>query len=109
MIIVSKQEIIEEGIAYIVETYDIGTINKYIKSDPPEPVKRPTTGVQRGHTELNGVSVVIPLELIDVSKATAQLDVQGTTARYTYALAETALTVAFAEPVSAWINWEVRG
>lgn len=108
MIIVSKQEIIEEGIAYIVETYDNGTINKYIKSDPPEPVKRPTTGVQRGHTELNGVSVVIPLELIDVSKATAQLDVQGTTARYTYALAETALTVAFAEPVSAWINWEVR-
>ena len=109
MIIVSKQEIIEEGIAYIVETYDNGTINKYIKSDPPEPVKRPTTGVQRGHTELNGVSVVIPLELIDVSKATAQLDVQGTTARYTYALAETAMTVAFAEPVSAWINWEVRG
>lgn len=109
MIIVSKQEIIEEGIAYIVETYDNGTINKYIKSDPPEPVKRPTTGVQRGHTELNGVSVVIPLELIDVSKATVQLDVQGTTARYTYALAETAMTVAFAEPVSAWINWEVRG
>lgn len=108
MIIVSKQEIIEEGIAYIVETYDNGTINKYIKSDPPEPVKRPTTGVQRGHTELNGVSVVIPLELIDVSKATVQLDVQGTTARYTYALAETAMTVAFAEPVSAWINWEVR-
>jgi hypothetical protein len=55
------------------------------------------------------VSVVIPLELIDVSKATVQLDVQGTTARYTYALAEDALTVAFAEPVQAWINWEVRG
>lgn len=109
MNLINTEEIIENGNTYIVETYDNGTINKYIKSDPPEPVKRPTTGVQRGHTELNGVSVVIPLELIDVSKATVQLDVQGTTARYTYALAETALTVAFAELVSAWINWEVRG
>ena len=79
MIIVSKQEIIEEGIAYIVETYDNGTINKYIKSaPPPEPVKQPMRdGVQRGHTEVNGTSVTIPLELIDVSKATVQLDAQG--------------------------------
>ena len=108
MQLINTEEIIENGNTYIVETYDNGTINKYIKSDPPEPVKRPTTGVQRGHTELNGVSVVIPLELIDVSKATVQLDVQGTTACYTYALAEDALTVAFAEPVQAWINWEVK-
>lgn len=108
MNLINTEEIIENGNTYIVETYDNGTINKYIKSDPLEPVKRPTTGVQRGHTELNGVSVVIPLELIDVSKATVQLDVQGTTARYTYALTEDALTVAFAEPVSAWINWEVK-
>lgn len=110
MNLINTEEIIENGNTYIVETYDNGTINKYIKPEPSAepPVKRPTTGVQRGHTELNGVSVVIPLELIDVSKATVQLDVQGTTARYTYALAEDVLTVAFAEPVSAWINWEVK-
>lgn len=107
--LIKTEEIIENGNTYIVETYDNGTINKYIKSDPTAPpAKQPVSGVQRGHTELNGVSVVIPLELIDVSKATVQLDVQGTTARYTYALAETVLTVAFAEPVSAWINWEVK-
>lgn len=109
MTLLESKEIIENGHTYIVETYDNGTINKYIKSDPQEPVKRPTTGVQRGHTELNGVSVVIPLELIDVSKATVQLDAQGTAARYTYTLTEDALTVAFVEPVQAWINWEVRG
>lgn len=109
MQLIESKEIIENGLTYIVETYDNGTINKYIKSDPPaEPVKQPTTGVQRGHTEINGVSVTIPLELIDVSKATVQLDVQGATARYTYQLADEALTVTFAESVQAWINWEVR-
>lgn len=109
MIIVSKQEIIEEGIAYIVETYDNGTVNKYIKSaPPPEPGKRPMRkGVQRGHTEVNGTSVTIPLELIDVTNATVQLDVQGAE-RYVYTLDPEALTVIFAEPVQAWINWEVR-
>lgn len=122
MNIINKQEVQEDEITYIIETYNNGTINKYIKPQDIEiePTPAPITNedilnamqashIQRGHTELNGVSVVIPLELIDVSKAAVQLDVQGTTARYTYALAETALTVAFAEPVSAWINWEVRG
>lgn len=110
MIIVSKQEIIEEGIAYIVETYDNGTVNKYIKSDPPpEPVKQPMRNVvQRGHTEVNGTSVTIPLELIDVTNATVQLDVQGAE-RYIYVLEPEALIVTFAEPVQAGINWEVRG
>lgn len=111
MNLINTEEIIENGNTYIVETYDNGTINKYIKPEPSAepPVKQPTTGVQRGHTELNGVSVVIPLELIDVSKATVQLDVQGCDTPYAYTLAEDALTVAFAEPVQAWINWEVRG
>ena len=109
MNLINKEEVIENGNTYIVETYDNGTINKYIKPDPPAtPAKQPTTGVQRGHTELIGTSVAIPLELIDVSKATVQIDVQGTKACYTYTLEEDALTVAFAEPVSAWINWEVR-
>lgn len=110
MIIVSKQEIIEEGIAYIVETYDNGTVNKYIKSDPPpEPIKQPMRdGVQRGHTEVNGTSVTIPLELIDVTNATVQLDVQGAE-RYIYVLEPESLIVTFAEPVQAGVNWEVRG
>lgn len=109
MQLINTEEIIENGNTYIVETYDNGTINKYIKSDPPaELLKQPSTGVQRGHTEVGGVSITIPLELIDVSKATVQLDVQGTEAKYTYTLAENALTVTFAGPVQAWINWEVR-
>lgn len=110
MTLLESKEIIENGHTYIVETYDNGTVNKYIKSDPPpEPVKQPMRdGVQRGHTEVNGTSVTIPLELIDVSKATVQLDVQGAE-RYVYTLDPEALTVIFAEPVQAWINWEVRG
>lgn len=108
--IIETYEYEEAGHTYVYTKYqrDDGGITEesVVKL---ESVKQPTTGVQRGHTELNGVSVVIPLELIDVSKATVQLDVQGTTARYTYALAEDALTVTFAEPVQAWINWEVRG
>lgn len=109
MTLLESKEIIENGHTYIVETYDNGTVNKYIKSDPPpEPVKQPMRdGVQRGHTEVNGTSVTIPLELIDVSKATVQLDVQGAE-RYVYTLDPGALTVIFAEPVQAWINWEVR-
>lgn len=107
--IIETFEYEEDGHTYVYTKYqrDDGGITeeRVIK---PELIKQPTSGVQRGHTELNGVSVVIPLELIDVSKAAVQLDVQGTTVRYTYALAETALTVAFAEPVSAWINWEVK-
>ena len=109
MTLLESKEIIENGHTYIVETYDNGTVNKYIKSDPPpEPVKQPMRdGVQRGHTEVYGTSVTIPLELIDVSKATVQLDVQGAE-RYVYTLDPEALTVSFAEPVHAWINWEVR-
>ena len=106
MNLINTEEIIEHGNTYIVEIYDNGTINKFIKPEPP--AKHPTTGVQRGHTELNGVSVVIPLELIDVTKATVQLDVQGCDTPYTYTLVEDALTVTFAEPVQAWINWEVK-
>lgn len=110
MTLLESKEIIENGHTYIVETYDNGTVNKYIKSDPPpEPVKQPMRdGVQRGHTEVNGTSVIIPLELIDVSKATVQLDVQGAE-HYVYTLEPESLIVTFEEPVQAWINWEVRG
>ena len=121
--IIKTEEFEKDGCIYIRNTYNNGTIEEYIKTDEstlPEPTQPPVTNedilnamqarhVQRGHTELNGVSVVIPLELIDVSKATVQLDVQGCDAPYAYTLAEDALTVTFAEPGQAWINWEVRG
>lgn len=44
MKIIESKEIIENGITYIVETFDNGTINKYIKPDdkPPEPKPTPT-------------------------------------------------------------------
>lgn len=108
--IIETYEYEENGNTYVYTKYqrDDGGITEE-RIVKPEPVKLPTNGVQRGHTELNGVSVVIPLELIDVSKATVQLDVQGCDAPYAYTLAEDALTVTFAEPVQAWINWEVRG
>lgn len=108
--IIETYEYEENGNTYVYTKYqrDDGGITEE-RIVKPEPVKLPTNGVQRGHTELNGVSVVIPLELIDVSKATMQLDVQGCDAPYAYTLAEDALTVTFTEPVQAWINWEVRG
>ena len=108
--IIETYEYEENGNTYVYTKYqrDDGGITEE-RIVKPEPVKLPTNGVQRGHTELNGVSVVIPLELIDVSKATVQLDVQGCDTPYAYTLAEDALTVTFTEPVQAWINWEVRG
>lgn len=68
-----------------------------------------TQRVQRGRTQLTGTSVTIALDTVDPSAAIAAIDVQGCDAPYAYTLAEDALTVAFAEPVQAWINWEVRG
>lgn len=65
--------------------------------------------VQRGRTQLTGTSVTIAIDAVDPSAATAAIDVQGCDTPYAYTLAEDALTVAFAEPVQAWINWEVRG
>lgn len=65
--------------------------------------------VQRGRTQLTGTSVTIAIDAVDPSAVTAAIEVQGCDAPYAYTLAEDALTVAFAEPVQAWINWEVRG
>lgn len=52
MILVKTEEIQENGITYIVNTYDNGTVEKYIKSDPdtvipePEPQDPPVTTYQ---------------------------------------------------------------
>ena len=46
MKIISTNEIIENGLTYIVETFDNGTINKYLKPEilpEPEPQPKPVT------------------------------------------------------------------
>ena len=68
-----------------------------------------TQRVQRGRTQLTGTSVTIAIDAVDPSAATAAINVQGCDTPYAYTLAEDVLTVTFAEPVQAWINWEVRG
>lgn len=58
--------------------------------------------VQRGHTEAAGTSVTIPLEPVDVSRAT--VSISGPIKAYM--ISEDALTVTLTEP--GYINWEVR-
>lgn len=65
--------------------------------------------VQRGRTQLTGTSVTIAIDPVDPGAAAAVVGVPGCDASYAYTLAEDALTVTFAEPVQAWINWEVQG
>lgn len=57
--------------------------------------------VQRGHTEAAGTSVTIPLEPVDVSRAT--VSISGPVKAYT--LSAEALAVTLTEP--GYINWEV--
>lgn len=59
--------------------------------------------VQRGHVEVAGTSVTIPLEPVDVSRAT--VSISGPVKAYM--ISEDALTVTLTEP--GYINWEVRG
>lgn len=59
--------------------------------------------VQRGHVEAAGISVTIPLEPVDVSRAT--VSISGPVKAYM--ISEDALTVTLTEP--GYINWEVRG
>ena len=58
--------------------------------------------VQRGHVEVAGTSVTIPLEPVDVSRAT--VSISGPVKAYT--LSAEALAVTLTEP--GYINWEVR-
>lgn len=58
--------------------------------------------VQRGHVEVAGTSVTIPLEPVDVSRAT--VSISGPVKAYM--ISEDALTVTLTEP--GYINWEVR-
>lgn len=58
--------------------------------------------VQRGHVEVAGTSVIIPLEPVDVSRAT--VSISGPVKAYM--VSEDALAVTLTEP--GYINWEVR-
>lgn len=58
--------------------------------------------VQRGHVEVAGTSVIIPLELVDVSRAT--VSISGPVKAYM--ISNDALAVTLTEP--GYINWEVR-
>lgn len=58
--------------------------------------------VQRGHVEAAGASITIPLEPVDVSRAT--VSISGPVKAYT--LSAEALAVTLTEP--GYINWEVR-
>ena len=59
--------------------------------------------VQRGHVEAAGASVTIPLEPVDVSRATVTLS--GPVKAYM--ISDDALAVTLTEP--GFVNWEVRG
>ncbi len=127
MNVIKTEEIQENGITYIVKTYDNGTVEKYIKPDPnyvppePEPPQEPITlealkaqmdamsRVQRGRTEINGEAITIAIDPVDPMAAAVTMDVQGTDAAYAYSISAEALTVMFTEKVKAFINWEVRG
>lgn len=125
MKLIKIEEITENGITYIVNTYDNGTVEKYIKPDKnqqdSEPEQTPVTlevlkaqmdamsRVQRGRTEINGEAITIAIDPVDPMAAAVTLDVQGTDAAYAYSISAEALTVMFAEKVKAYINWEVRG
>lgn len=119
MNLIDRKEIDENGHTYIVDTYDNGTVNKYVKSEIKE--KEPVTieslkaqmdamsRVQRGRTEINGEAITIAIDPVDPMAASVAMDVQGADAAYAYSISEEALTVMFKEKVNAFINWEVRG
>lgn len=58
--------------------------------------------VQRGHVEVAGTSVTIPLEPVDVSRAT--VSISGPVKAYM--ISNDALAVTLTEP--GFVNWEVR-
>lgn len=118
MKLINTEEIIENDSTYIVETYDNGTVNKYIKPQEttgelpsqPEPITNEdilnamqASRVQRGHIDCAGTTTTIALDPVDVSRATVSLS--GPVRSYT--LTEDQLTVEITEP--GYINWEVRG
>lgn len=77
MILIKTEEITENGTTYVVNTYDNGTIEKYIKPDPaaeppePEPQDPPVTNdeLQAQIAELQEQNVAIMMGLVDMFAA----------------------------------------
>lgn len=125
MLLVSKEEIVENGVKYLIETFDNGSVVKrqdftYTPSQSEQNNEKFTledlkaqmdamSRVQRGRTEIIGEAITIAIDPVDPMAAAVTLDVQGTDEAYAYSISAEALTVMFAEKVKAYINWEVRG
>ena len=127
MELIKTETVVEIGSEYVVNTFDNGNIEKYIKPTPdaitPElefPQEAVTleslkaqmdamSRVQRGRTEISGEAITIAIDPVDPMAAAVTLDVQGTEAAYSYSISAETLTVMFTEKVKAYINWEVRG
>lgn len=80
MQIVKTEEIIEDGNTYVVNTYDNGTVEKYIKPDPnyqpppmPEPPK-PVTNEELKDLVLAGMQGTADLYLAEQENKQLQLD-----------------------------------
>lgn len=129
MTLIKTEEITENGLTYIVNTYDNGTVEKYIKPDPdavtpePEPQDPPITNndlaekidalfnVQRGHTECIG-NVNIQIGTVDPNKAKVNIKLQtasGVIPLYSYSITETVLSIVFVkEPTeTVYVDWEI--
>lgn len=117
MQVVSKEEYQDNGCTYEKITYSNGYMDIHIKPEPfessPEPRPEPVTNedilaamskssVQRGHIEVAGTSVIIPLEPVDVSRAT--VSISGPVKAYM--VSDDALAVTLTAP--GFVNWEVR-
>lgn len=101
------KEIVENGITYIVRTFESGSVAKWAKHQVPT-VKDVPQQVQRGHCKISGTSIAIGLGRVDPGTTSVSVDVQGTDESYVYVLDNEALKITFARPVSAFVNWEVR-
>lgn len=80
MQIIKTEEIIEDGNTYVVNTYDNGTVEKYIKPDPnyqlppmPEPPK-PVTNEELKDLVLAGMQGTADLYLAEQENKQLQLD-----------------------------------
>lgn len=131
MELIKTEEITENETTYVVNTYDNGTIEKYIKPDTvtpepepePEPQDPPVTNedlakkidslfnVQRGHTECTD-NIDIQIGAVDPNKAKVNIKLQtasGVIPLYSYSMTETVLNIIFVkEPTeTVYVDWEI--
>lgn len=75
MKLIKTEEVMEGGIIYIVNTYDNGTIEKFIKpnEDPPEPEPQPEPvtlkSLQEKIVQLEQQNMALMMGMVDVYSA----------------------------------------